>query len=187
MHGSGAQVGDKSEEAEVQFEENQRLLRQHIQEVQKSKTKLSMSNRQRNSRQSISSKLPNSILYGILEMRDVVFSKRMLTKVPRNLCGRYKSARYWDKCILGFFQSDPSLADLAVKEITCHQTIQGFCTKVFSSLRAWNRTRVFKSPAGPASFLALTLQPSKMKKSGIEETEETDETNEDEDLTVKNL
>ena len=91
----------------------------------------------------------------------------------------------------GFFQSDPSLADLVVKEISYHQTIQGFCGKVFSSLRAWNRTRVFKSPAGLASFLALTLQPSEMKNKGKEETEET-ETDEGEevielDLTVKNL
>ena len=131
LHGSAAKVVDNSEEAEVQFEENQRLLREHMQVVQENKTKLSMSNRERNSRQSISSKLRNSILYGIMDMRDVVFSKRMLKSVPRNLCGRYRSSRYWDKFILGFFESQPSLADLAVKEIRCHPTIQGFCSKIF--------------------------------------------------------
>ena len=183
LHGGRAKVGDQLEEADLQFQENQRLLRQHMQEVQETKTSLSMSNRQRNSRQSISSKLRNSILYGILNMRDVVFSKRMLTKVPRNLCGRYKSSRYWDKCILGFFQSDPALADLVVKEITFHQTIQGLSSKVFSSLRAWNRTRVLETSAGLASFLALTLEPRDMKIYRQEETEETDETDQDEDVT----
>ena len=157
LHSRGAKAGDKVEEADLQYEENQRLLREHMQEVQEDKTSLSMSNRQRNSRQTITSKLRNSILYGILEMRDVVFSKRMLTKVPRNLCGRYKSSRYWDKCILGFLQ-DPSLADLVVKEITFHQTIQGFCSKVFSSLRAWNRTRVLKTSSGLVSFLAFNFR-----------------------------
>jgi len=34
LHGSAAKVVDNSEEAEVQFEENQRLLREHMQEVQ---------------------------------------------------------------------------------------------------------------------------------------------------------
>ena len=179
LHGGGAKVGDKLEEANLQFQENQRLLREHMQEVQEDKTSLSMSNRQRNSRQIITSKLRNSILYGILEMRDVVFTKRMLTKVPRNLCGRYKSSRYWDKCILGFLQ-DPSLADLVVKEITFHKTIQDFCSKVFSSLRAWNRTRVLKTSGGLASFLALTLEPRDMK---IYREEETDETDQDEDVT----
>ena len=85
--------------------------------------------------------------------------------------------------ILGFFQSDPALADLVVKEITFHQTIQGFCSKVFSSLRAWNRTRVLKTSAGLASFLALTLEPRDMKIYRQEETEETDETDQDEDVT----
>ena len=55
LHGSAAKVVDNSEEAEVQFEENQRLLREHMLEVQENKTKLSMSNRERNSHQSISS------------------------------------------------------------------------------------------------------------------------------------
>ena len=89
-------VVENSEEAEEQFEENQRLLREHMLEVQENKTKLSMSNRERNSHQSISSKVRNSILYGILDMRDVVFSKRMLKSVPRNLCGRYRFSKYWD-------------------------------------------------------------------------------------------
>ena len=93
MHGSAAKVVENSEEAEEQFEENQRLLREHMLEVQENKTKLSMSNRERNSRQSISSKVRNSILYGILDMRDVVFSKRMLKSVLRNLCGRYRSSK----------------------------------------------------------------------------------------------
>ena len=186
MHGRAPKVVDNSEEAEVQFEENQRLLREHMQEVQENKTKLSMSNRERNSRQSISSKLRNSILYGILEMRDVVFSKRMLKSVPRNLCGRYRSSRYWDKFILGFLESQPSLADLAVKEIRCHPTIQGFCSKIFSSLRSWNVTRVFKTSAGLASFLALTLQPREtMKNYAKEETDETDEEVIELDLTVQ--
>jgi len=96
LHGSAAKVVENSEEAEEQFEENQRLLREHMLEVQENKTKLSMSNRERNSRQSISSKVRNSILYGILDMRDVVFSKRMLKSVPRNLCGRYRFSKYWD-------------------------------------------------------------------------------------------
>jgi len=34
LHSSAAKVVDNSEEAEVQFEENQRLLREHMQEVQ---------------------------------------------------------------------------------------------------------------------------------------------------------
>jgi hypothetical protein len=140
LHGSAAGEVDNSEEvdnskeAEEQFEENQRLLREHMQEVQENKTKLSMSNRERNSRQSISSKLRNSILYGILEMRDVVFSKQMLKSVPRNQCGRNRSSRYCDQFILGFFESQPSLADLAVEEIRGHPSIQGFCSKIFASL-----------------------------------------------------
>ena len=122
---------DNSEEAEVQFEENQRLLREHMQEVQENKTKLSMSNRERNSRQSISSKLRNSILYGILEMRDVVFSKRMLKSVPRNLCGRYRSSRYWDKFILGFLSHSHLLLIWLSKRSDVIQPSKVFAVKSF--------------------------------------------------------
>lgn len=187
LHGSTGEDTDTTKEAQEQFEENQRHLRQHMQEVQENKTKLSMSTRERNSRQSISSRLRNSILYGILEMKEVDFSKRMLKCVPRNQCGRHRYVRNWDQFILGFFQSQQSLADLAVKEIRGHASIQSFCSKIFASLRAWNRTRILKTSAGPASFLALSHQPRKEMKSYGQET--TDETDEEEvielDLTVE--
>jgi len=67
-------------------------------------------------------------------MRDVVFSKQMLKSVPRNQYGRNRSSRYCDQFILGFFESQPSLADLAVEEIRGHPSIQGFCSKIFASL-----------------------------------------------------
>ena len=177
MHGSSAPVVDDSVEAQVELEANQRLLRKHMQEVQENKSKLSMSNREGNPRQRISSTLRNSILYGILEMKDAVFTKRMLSSVPRNLCGRYRHTRNWDQFILGFLESQQSLNDLAVKEVKYHPTINGFCNKIFSSLRAWNRTRIYNTPAGLVSFLAITLQPKSssettMKNCAEDETDE---------------
>jgi len=83
LHGSSASNNPEMfdfKQAEVEFEENQRLLRKHMQEVQENRSKLTMSNRERNLRQSICSTLRNTILYGILEMKDPVFTKCMLSK-----------------------------------------------------------------------------------------------------------
>ena len=138
MHGSSASnnpVMFDSKQAEVEFEENQRLLRKNMQEVQENRSELTMSNRERNLRQSICSTLRNTILYGILEMKDPVFTKRMLSKCPKNIYGKRRQMRNWDQFILRFLESQPSLTDLALKEIKYHHTINGFCKKIFISLK----------------------------------------------------
>ena len=163
-----------SKQAEVEFEENQRLLRKHMQEVQENRSKLTMSNRERNLHQSISSTLRNTILYRILEMKDPVFTTRMLNKCSKNICGKQRQMRR-------FLESQPSLTDQALKEIKYHHTINGFCKKIFISLRAWNNSRVCKTPEGPCTFLALSIEPKSSQQTTMKRSVEDD--TEDEDTT----
>ena len=50
-------------------------------------------------------------------MKDPVFTKRMLSKCPKNICGKRRQMINCDQFILRFLESQPSLTDQALKEI----------------------------------------------------------------------
>ena len=96
------------------------------------------SGRKVNSRQVIRSELRNIILYSVLEIRDVSFSKAMFVEAPQNT----KIYHYFNNWLLSYMLGQPEILEIAKPDLKKTSSLMVFCLRVKFSLRSFNRTAV---------------------------------------------